>query len=145
MRDRGHKAGLNRKTGTGRERGRKLIHPLRATRSSTLSQGDSWLERYYVTIPHGRRAQRAPRFSGFQRQRRPTTRGLAVLCFLWILCEKKIISARTGIYFTQNPQNPQNFPICELKERMGKWFESTEFVIDSVMTAGAVGTKETER
>ena len=31
------------------------------------------------------------------------------LCIPWIPCEKKIISVRNRIYFTQNPQNPQNY------------------------------------
>ena len=31
--------------------------------------------------------------------------------------------------------------ICELKDRKGRKFEYTEYVIDSVMTAGAVGTR----
>ena len=61
------------------------------------------------------------------------------LCIPWILCEKKLISVRTGIFHTEFTEFTETFLYRRINKPHMEQMESTELVADFVATAGAMG------
>ena len=64
------------------------------------------------------------------------------LCIPWILCEKKYQREKWNIVHTEFTEYTELFLRNEHNICYQKQLESTEFVVDFVTTAGAVGTDD---